>query len=95
MTLWKIEKIILRVIIEQGSITGTSTVGFAIWPNRNIQPQGAAAGAGRFLRRLIDRGFVITTQDHTALPCYRVTSIGHQVWKDETIDSRQMSLLEY
>lgn len=42
-----IEHTLLRCLASQGPIRGTAQVGYALWPDRPMQPQGAALAAGK------------------------------------------------
>lgn len=42
-----IELTLLQCLATQGPIRGTAQVGYALWPDRSMQPQGAALAAGR------------------------------------------------
>jgi hypothetical protein len=53
-----IEHTLLRCLASQGPIRGTAKVGYALWPDRPMQPQGAALAAGKILRGLRDKGKV-------------------------------------
>jgi len=41
-----IEQTLLRCLATQGPIRGPAQVGYALWPDRAMQPQGAALAAG-------------------------------------------------
>lgn len=72
-----IEKTLIVLLAEKGSIRGTAHVGYALWPERRMQPQGAALAAGKVLRGLRDRGFVISYCDDV-LSRYEVTASGRE-----------------
>ncbi len=95
MSLSTIEKFLLNVLSIQ-EIRGTAQVGYALWPDRNMQPQGAALAAGKILRSLRDKGFV-SSADREGLSCYAITTSGRFALKEaqeSLIDPRQLSLID-
>lgn len=70
-----IEQTLVELLSTAGPIRGTSQVGYALWPDRKMQPQGAALAAGKVLRRLLDKGYVRGYPDHQ-LSRYEVTERG-------------------
>ena len=55
MNLSKIERQLLKLLIDDGPLYGTAQVGYHLWADRDMEPQGAAVAAGGVLRRLIER----------------------------------------
>jgi hypothetical protein len=49
---------LLGQLKDLGSIRGTAQVGYALWPDRSMQPQGAAVAAGKIIRTLRELGYV-------------------------------------
>ena len=70
-----IEHTLLRCLASQGPIRGTAQVGYALWPDRPILPQGAALAAGKILRGLRDKGCVASYGEST-LSRYEITNQG-------------------
>jgi hypothetical protein len=91
-----IERTLVALLIDGGPIRGTAQVGYALWPDRSMQPQGAALAAGKVIRRLHDTGAIERHVDAT-LARYEVTAIG-RAWLAadllESVDVRQLSLLK-
>jgi hypothetical protein len=71
-----IEQTLLRCLATQGPIRGTAQVGYALWPDRSMQPQGAALAAGKILRGLRDKGYVDSHYE-SKLSRYEITTQGH------------------
>lgn len=95
MQLRGIEKTLVALLVNGGPIRGTAQVGFALWPDRQMEPQGAALAAGEILRRLWTNGFVIGLADSN-LTRYEVTDAGRTALASdlkEAIDERQLTLL--
>lgn len=91
-----IENNLVALLEAKGTIHGTAEVGFALWPDREMQPQGAAIAAGGILRRLLDRGYIASTlvDERRA---YSVTDSGRDAREQDRIDAidpRQLTLLE-
>lgn len=72
-----IELSLMRLLDSKGPIRGTAQVGYALWPNRSMQPQGAALAAGRILRRLLDKGH-ITSEYESQLSRYDISGTGRE-----------------
>lgn len=86
----------LVALLEKGLIVGTAEVGYQLWPDRDMQPQGAACAANGILRRLLDRGYIDSAQvdDRRA---WSVTDAGREAREQDrldTIDPRQLTLLD-
>lgn len=86
----------LVALLEKGPIVGTAEVGYQLWPDRDMQPQGAACAANGILRRLLDRGYIDSAQvdDRRA---WSVTDAGREAREQDrldTIDPRQLTLLD-
>ena len=58
MNLSKIERQLLKMLIAEGPLYGTAQVGYQLWADREMEPQGAAVAAGGVLRRLIEREYI-------------------------------------
>lgn len=88
-----IEKRVLSLLV-QGHVIGTSNVGYRVWPQRRMQPQGAALAAGNVLKRLRDRGLVASTEQGDQAR-HEITSLGQRelaaVAED---DARQLDLFK-
>lgn len=91
-----IETELVALLESKGPIRGTAEIGHALWPDRDIQPQGAAIAAGGILRRLLDRAYIeFALVDNRRV--YSVTQSGKAAREQDrldTIDSRQLTLLE-
>ena len=91
-----IERTLVELLVEHGAIRGTAQVGYALWPDRAMQPQGAALAAGKVLRGLRDRGTIDSNFDDK-LSRYVVTASGREALAadlQESIDARQLTLLD-
>jgi hypothetical protein len=87
---------LLALLVDHGPIRGTAQVGYALWPDRTMQPQGAAVAVGGILRRLRTKGFIASVPD-SILSRYEVTNNGRAALAAElqdAVDSRQMTLLD-
>lgn len=86
----------LVALLERGPIVGTAEVGYHLWPDREMQPQGAACAANGILRRLLDRGYIDSDQVGDRRR-WRVTAAGSDARAQDRIDAidpRQLTLLE-
>lgn len=86
----------LVALLERGPIVGTAEVGYHLWPDREMQPQGAACAANGILRRLLDRGYIDSDQVGDRRR-WRVTTAGSHAREQDRIDAidpRQLTLLE-
>lgn len=95
MPISDIEYSLLKLLMQRGSIRGTAQVGFALWPDRRMQAQGAAVAAGNVLRRLRERKMVRHSLDERT-STYTITGAGRRAVVDHEeakIDRRQLSLL--
>lgn len=95
MAISDIEYSLLKLLIQRGSIRGTAQVGFALWPDRMMQAQGAAVAAGNVLRRLRERKMVEHSLDERT-STYTIAAAGRRAIADyeaAQIDPRQLSLL--
>lgn len=91
-----IETELVALLETKGPIHGTAEVGFALWPDREMQPQGAAIAAGGILRRLLDRAYIASTLIDNRRS-YSVTENGKEAREQDRIDAidpRQLTLLE-
>ncbi len=91
----KIETALIE-LLSKGAIRGTAHVGYALWPERKMQPQGAALAAGKILRGLRDRG-AVESHYESKLSRYEVTAAGLEALAEdvrELADERQLNLLE-
>jgi len=91
-----IERSLIQILERSGPICGTAAVGFALWPDRDMQSQGAALAVSRVLKEALERGHV------TCSPCdgqmrYEVTPAGSAALaaaRLADVDPRQLSLLD-
>jgi hypothetical protein len=86
----------LVALLEHGPIIGTAEVGYRLWPDRDMQPQGAACAANGILRRLLDRGYIESAQVDDRRK-WEVTHVGKDAREQDRldmIDPRQLTLLE-
>lgn len=58
MQLSAIENELVRMLVKKGPITGAVQVAHALWPDREMTPQGAAASVREILRRVQNMGFI-------------------------------------
>lgn len=94
MPISDIEYSLLKLLMQRGSIRGTAQVGFALWPDRRMQAQGAAVAAGNVLSRLRDRKMVRHSLDERT-STYTITGAGRRAITDyeaALIDPRQLAL---
>jgi hypothetical protein len=86
----------LVALLEKGPILGAAEVGHQLWPDREMQPQGAACAVNGILRRLIERGYVEATQVEDRRS-YAATPAGREAREQDrldAIDPRQLTLLD-
>jgi hypothetical protein len=86
----------LVALLEKGPILGAAEVGHQLWPDREMQPQGAACAVNGILRRLVERGYVEATQVEDRRS-YAVTAAGRDAREQDrldAIDPRQLTLLD-
>lgn len=96
MSLSRIETRVLRLLLTRGPVVGTAQVGLALWPERQLTPQGAAVAIGGVLRRLVEKRFV-RTSINDGVTTYACTTLGDQAQelaRLDGIDPRQLSLLD-
>ena len=86
----------LVALLERGPIVGTAEVGYHLWPDREMQPQGAACAANGILRRLLDRGYIDSDQvgDRRRWCVTTAGSDAREQDRIDAIDPRQLTLLE-
>lgn len=92
-----IESELVALLETKGTIHGTAAVGYALWPDREMEPQGAAIAAGGILRRLLDRAYIAATLVENRRS-YSVTESGKEAREQDrldAIDPRQLTLLEH
>lgn len=86
----------LVALLEEGPIHGTAEIGYRLWPDREMQPQGAACAANGILRRLLDRHYIESSLvEHRR--SYTVTAAGRDAREHDrldAIDPRQLTLLD-
>jgi hypothetical protein len=86
----------LVALLEQGPIIGTAEVGYRLWPDREMQSQGAACAANGILRRLLDRAYIESAQVEDRRS-WSVTQAGRDAREQDrldAIDPRQLTLLD-
>lgn len=86
----------LVALLEKGPIVGAAEVGHQLWPDREMQPQGAACAVNGILRRLVERGYVEATQIKDRRS-YAATPAGREAREQDrldAIDPRQLTLLD-
>lgn len=90
------ERRVVRLLLTQGPIRGTSQVGYLLWPDREMSPQGAALAVGGILRRLVNKRYVRTwIQDGaTVYACTTVGDHAQELDRLDKIDPRQLSLID-
>jgi len=89
------EALLVGLLVRQGSIRGTAHVGYALWPDRRMQPQGAALAAGKIIRGAVDKGYVASIPENK-LSRYEATvsgTIALTQYQASLVDERQHSLL--
>lgn len=91
-----IETELVALLETKGPIHGTAEVGYALWPDREMQPQGAAIAVSGILRRLLDRAYIASALVDNRRS-YSVTASGIEAREQDRIDAidpRQLTLLE-
>ena len=91
-----IETKIVVLLEGTGQARAAAEIGYSLWPDRDIGPQGAGGVAGRILRRMLHLGYVEATLVEGGW-AYEVTASGVEAREQDridAIDARQMSLLE-
>lgn len=91
-----IETELVAMLEKKGPIHGTAEVGYALWPDRKMQPLGAAIAACGILRRLLDRAYIASALVDNRRS-YSVTASGIEAREQDRIDAidpRQLTLLE-
>jgi hypothetical protein len=91
-----IQRQLLGQLKEIGPIRGTAQVGYALWPDRSIQPQGAAVAAGKIIRTLRELGY-IQVGSESKLAVYSLSVTGAAALEaniDSLIDDRQRSVFD-
>lgn len=87
---------LLAHLAANGPVRGTAQVGYALWPDRAMQPQGAAVAAGKVIRALRTLGFLeVGTEANLAV--YDINEGGRAALQAEQLtlaDQRQMTLLD-
>lgn len=86
----------LVALLGKSPIVGTAEVGYRLWPNREMQPQGAACAANGILRRLLDRGYIESAQvgDRRSWSVTKTGSDAREQDRLDAIDPRQLTLLD-
>jgi len=79
-----IEQTLLQRLASQGTIRGTAQIGYALWPDRSMQPQGAALAAGKILRGLCDKGYV-ASHSESKLSRYEITNQGRVALAEQAV----------
>lgn len=97
VSLSSIQLRLLSVLAKEGPIRGTAKVGHVLWPDRDLQSQGAALAAGNVLRSLQQNGYVAcrATGRNRKSKSYRMTKAGQKVLAENlaaSVDPRQLSL---
>lgn len=91
-----IEAALVNLLNDTGGIGGAANVGYALWPDRDMQAQGAAFAAMGVLSRLQDMRYCAGDTDGKTTT-YIVTPLGMlalQRFRRSLVDPRQMSLLD-
>lgn len=91
-----IEAALVNLLNDAGGISGAANVGYALWPDRDMQAQGAAFAAMGVLSRLQELGYCAAEPDGKGTT-YSVTPQGMlalQRYRLSLVDPRQMSLLD-
>lgn len=89
-----IQRQLLGKLKEIGPIRGTAQVGYALWPDRSMQPQGAAVAAGKVIRTLRAVGHV-QVETENKLSVYSLTAAGSAALEADRLssaDDRQASM---
>lgn len=77
-----IQRQLLGQLKDLGPIRGTTRVGYALWPDRSMQPQGAAVAAGKIIRALRELGYIQVGSDNK-LAVYSLTVTGDAALENE------------
>lgn len=91
-----IERTLLALLEREGPVVGTAALGRALWPDRDMQAQGAALAASGVLKRRMEQGHVATTE-YDGRHQYHLTDAGSQALAAARLadsDPRQLSLLD-
>ena len=91
-----IECTLIDVLATKGPIRGTAQVGYSLWPDRSMQPQGAAVAAGKVIRGLLDKKYIVSIEDNK-LSRYEATQAGRDALEQHrlaAVDTRQLSILD-
>lgn len=91
-----IQRQLLSQLQNVGPIRGTAQVGYALWPDRSMQPQGAAVAAGKIIRALREFGYVEVGSDNK-LAVYSLTVTGAAALEADRLslaDDRQRSVFD-
>jgi hypothetical protein len=91
-----IQRQLLAHLAANGPVRSTAQIGYALWPDRAMQPQGAAVAAGKVIRGLRTLGFLeVGTEANLAV--YDINEAGRSALEAEQLslaDRRQMTLLD-
>jgi hypothetical protein len=88
-----IETAFVSLLSIKGPIRGTAQVDYTLWPERSMQPRGAALAAGKVIRGVRHKGYVNSFSDNK-LSSYEVTKLGLAALEADrlsAIDTRQLS----
>lgn len=93
MLLSEIENTVVTLLVEKGPICGTAQVAYALWPDREMKPQGAAVAVGGILRRVQEMGFVDKIRDKNTAR-YVVTEAGRAALLSDTKEAIEQRVRE-
>lgn len=91
-----IEAKLLALLERECEICGTAEVGFALWPDHDMQRKGAAIAAAKILGKLRVLNLIAVSETEAG-PSYSVSALGRIALEDyraSKIDKRQLSLLD-
>jgi hypothetical protein len=96
MNMTPAERKVVRLLLTRGPIRGTAQVGFALWPDREMTPQGAAVAVGGILRRLVNKRYVRSwiLDGITVWACTTLGDHAQEMDRLSNIDPRQLSLID-
>ena len=89
-----IEQRLLSVLAEKGPIRGTAQVGFALWPDRFMQPQGAAFAASNVIRMAHEHQLITLHTDLDRIR-YEITQLGREALATAIKASKDERQLEF
>ncbi|MYM92351.1 hypothetical protein [Duganella vulcania] len=91
-----IEADLLALLDRQGCIRGTAQVGYELWPDHEMQAQGAAIAAAKVIGKLRVLDMVLVSKNGETYS-YEISAMGKvalEAFRSSKIDPRQLSLID-